>query len=63
MTKKLTQTSKTVVKKITQKVISKTEPDNKMTIIETLNKIMNIYVSAGDKGRVLGYRKAISSLK
>lgn len=39
------------------------KPDSKQGIVDILNKIKNIYQSAGDKGKVMGYGRAISQIK
>ena len=37
--------------------------DYKDEIVDELNKIMDIYKSAGEKGKVMGYRRAITNIK
>ena len=37
--------------------------DSKSAIVGELVKLMNIYQAAGDKGKVMGYRRAISNIK
>ena len=51
--------------KTTVESTSKTEDvlDFKGQILTELGKLMGIYQSAGDKGKVMGYRRAISNIK
>ncbi len=38
-------------------------PDNKSLILGELGKLVSIYRAAGDKGKVMGYSRAITNIK
>lgn len=46
-----------------QKVEESKTKDFKMDIVDELNKILSKYKAAGDRGRVMGYQRAISNIK
>ena len=53
-------------KKVTPKVITKPASDTKdksAEIVGELKSLMSLYQSAGDRGRVMAYGKAISTIK